>query len=374
MTSAQKIARERLSAFLSPAGVAIDGGAPYDLRVHDERVFARILAGGSLGLGESFMDGWWSADRLDELACRIFRAGLDRTAAEPGRLARKVAAWLLPRGRRARAFVVGGRHYDIGNDLFEKMLDRRMIYSCAYWKGASTLDDAQEKKLDLVCRKVGLKKGQTVLDIGCGWGGFARFAAERYGVRVVGITVSKEQVGPAKECVRGLPVEIRLQDYRELSGRFDAVVSLGMFEHVGPRHHRDFMDVVTRCLVPDGLLLLHTIAAPDSTWSPDPWIEKHIFPQSHVPSLARISRAAEGRFVVEDVHNFGAFYDRTLMAWDANVEANRSEIAERYGERFLRMWRFYLLSCAGSFRARHSQLFQLVLSPGGIRGGYDSVR
>ena len=321
------------------------------------------------------MDGWWSADRLDELACRIFRAGLDRTAAEPGRLARKVAAWLLPRGRRARAFVVGERHYDIGNDLFEKMLDRRMIYSCAYWKGASTLDEAQEKKLDLVCRKVGLKPGQTVLDIGCGWGGFARFAAERYGVRVVGVTVSKEQLGPARECVRGLP------------GRDPAA---GLPRALGAiRRHRLARDVRARrpapppdlppassrrCLADDGLLLLHTIARP-SRRSPRPVDREVHLPAEPCSRRSRGSpRAAEGLFVVEDVHNFGAFYDRTLMAWDANVEAHRSEIAERYGERFLRMWRFYLLSCAGSFRARHSQLFQLVLSPGGIRGGYDSVR
>jgi len=374
MTSAQQFAKTRLSALLSPAGVAIDGSAPYDLRVHDERAFSRILAAGSLGLGESFMDGWWSADRLDELAFRIFRAGLDRTAADPGRLVRKLAAWVLPRGRRARAFVVGERHYDSGNDLFAWMLDRRMIYSCAYWKDAATLEEAQERKLDLVCRKAGLKPGQKVLDIGCGWGGFARFAAERHGVEVTGVTVSKEQVGPARERVRGLPVEIRLQDYRELSGRFDAVVSLGMFEHVGPRHHRTFLRQARRCLADDGLLVLHTIGASETTAAPDPWIEKYIFPETHLPSLAQIARAAEGLFVVEDVHNFGAHYDRTLMAWEENVEAHREAVAERYGERFLRMWRFYLLSCAGSFRARHVQLYQLVLSPSGVRGGWDSVR
>jgi cyclopropane-fatty-acyl-phospholipid synthase len=254
------------------------------------------------------------------------------------------------------------------------MLDRRMIYSCAYWKDAATLDEAQERKLDLVCRKVRLRPGQKVLDVGCGWGGFARYATERYGVEVTAVTVSKEQLEAARERVRGFPVEIRLEDYRELSGRYDAVVSLGMFEHVGPRHHRTFLRVARRCLSDDGLLLLHTIGASETTTAPDPWIEKYIFPQTHLPSLSQIARAAEGLFVVEDVHNFGAFYDRTLLAWDANVEEHRSAVAERHGERFLRMWHFYLLSCAGSFRARHLQLYQLVFSPGGVRGGYDSVR
>jgi cyclopropane-fatty-acyl-phospholipid synthase len=374
MTSTQKLGKARLEALFSRAGVAIDGNAPHDFRVHDDRVFTRILAGGSLGLGESFMDGWWSSDRLDDLAFRIFRAGLDRTAAEPGRLARAVAAWAFPRGRRARAFVIGERHYDRGNDLFEWMLDHRMVYSCAYWKDASNLDEAQERKLDLVCRKVGLRPGQKVLDIGCGWGGFARFAAEHYGVEVTGVTVSKEQVEVARERVRGLPVEIRLQDYRDLTGRFDAVVSLGMFEHVCPRHHRNFLRVARRCLAEAGLLLLHTIGSPETTNAPDPWIERYIFPQTHLPSLSQIARAAEGLFVVEDVHNFGAFYDRTLMSWNANVEARQPAIAQRYGERFLRMWRFYLMSCAGSFRARHVQLYQLVLSPGGVPGGYESIR
>ncbi|HSB36718.1 MAG TPA: cyclopropane fatty acyl phospholipid synthase, partial [Thermoanaerobaculia bacterium] len=305
MNPAQKKAKERLAALFSRAGVAIDGNAPHDFRVHDDRVFARILADGSLGLGESFMDGWWSADRLDEMVCRIFGAGLDRTAAEPGRLARRVAASFFPRGRRARAFVVGERHDDLGNLFFERMLDRRMIYSCAYWKDAANLDEAQERKLDLVCRKVGLKPGQKVLDIGCGWGGFARFAAERYGVEVTGVTVSKEQVEAARERVRGLPVEIRLQDYRDISGRFHAVVSLGMFEHVGPRHHRTFLRQARQCLEDEGLLLLHTIASPESTIAPDPWIEKYIFPETHLPSLGQITLAAEGLFVVEDVHNFG---------------------------------------------------------------------
>ncbi len=373
MSAAGSLARSRIEKLLAPAGIALDGSAPHDLRVHDERFFTRVLAEGSLALGESYMDGWWSCVRLDEFFARVLAAGLDRTAAQAGGL-RKLGALLFPVGRRSKAFVIGQRHYDLGNELFQAMLDRRMIYSCAYWKEAATLDEAQERKLDLVCRKAGLKAGQRVLDIGCGWGGLAGFAAERYGVSVVGITVSKEQAALAEERLRGLPVEIRLQDYRDLSESFDAVVSLGMFEHVGPRHHRTFFEVARRCLKENGLFLLHTIASFETTPAPDPWILKYIFPQSHIPSLARIAAAADGLFVVEDVQNLGADYDPTLMAWHANVEGRRSSLPARYDERFFRMWRYYLLSCAGSFRARHNQLLQVVLSPRGVSGGWRPVR
>ncbi|MGE5345684.1 MAG: cyclopropane fatty acyl phospholipid synthase [Acidithiobacillales bacterium] len=374
MSAAASLARSRFEKLLASAGIALDGSAPHDLRVHDERLFARVLSGGSLALGESYMDGWWSCERLDEFFARVLAAGLDRSAVPAAGWLRKVSPLLFPLGRSSKAFVIGQRHYDLGNELFEAMLDRRMIYSCAYWKEAATLDEAQERKLDLVCRKAGLKAGQLVLDIGCGWGGFAGFAAERYGVSVVGITVSKEQAAAAAERLRGLPVEIRLQDYRDLSGSFDAVVSLGMFEHVGPRHHQTYFEVARRCLKEGGLFLLHTIASAETTPAPDPWILKYIFPQSHIPSLAQIASASDGLFVVEDVQNFGADYDPTLMAWHANVEGRRSSLPARYDERFFRMWRYYLLSCAGSFRARHNQLLQVVLSPRGVPGGWRPVR
>jgi cyclopropane-fatty-acyl-phospholipid synthase len=374
MSGVESLFRARFANLMASAGIAVDGSAPHDLRVHDERLFTRVLRGGSLALGESYMDGWWTCERLDAFFARILAACLDRTAEPAAGWVGKLGALLFPLGRRSKAFVIGERHYDLGNELFEAMLDRRLIYSCAYWMDAATLDEAQERKLDLVCRKMGLKSGQRVLDIGCGWGGFARFAAERYGVSVVGITVSREQAALAAERVRGLPVEIRLEDYRDLSGTFDAVVSLGMFEHVGPRHYGTYFDVVRRCLGQEGLFLLHTIANVEGTPAPDPWILKYIFPQSHVPSLAWIARAAEGRFVVEDVHNFGAHYDPTLMAWNANVEAHRASLPARYDERFLRMWRYYLLSSAGGFRARRNQLLQIVLSPRGVTGGYTPVR
>ncbi len=248
-----------------------------------------------------------------------------------------------------------------------------MTYSCGYWKSARTLDDAQEAKLDLLCRKAGLKPGMRVLDIGCGWGGFAAFAAERYGVSAVGITVSREQIELGRQRTAGLPVQLLLQDYRDVAGSFDAIVSVGMFEHVGRRNYRTFFDVARRCLAPNGLFVLHTIGTRLSTVSCDPWIEKYIFPNSLVPSMAQIAAALENRFVVEDWQNIGPHYEPTLMAWFSNFRAGWDRLRGRYTDRFYRLWSYYLRACAGSFRARYNDVWQFVLSREGLRG-YEAVR
>jgi cyclopropane-fatty-acyl-phospholipid synthase len=253
-------------------------------------------------------------------------------------------------------------------------LDARMIYTCAYWQNMTSLDAAQEAKLDLVARKLGLKAGMRVLDIGCGWGGAAQFMAECYGTSVTGVTVSRHQQQTAQRRCAGLPVEILLQDYRSMNGSFDAIYSLGMFEHVGVRNYRTYLTKARELLRPDGLFLLHTIGSNRSSVATDPWIEKYIFPNGQLPSLAQIARAAEGLWVVEDFHSFGVDYDRTLMAWSANFERHWPEIAPRYGERFRRMWHFWLMASAANFRVRKIQLWQVVLSPKGVAGGYRSVR
>jgi cyclopropane-fatty-acyl-phospholipid synthase len=277
------------------------------------------------------------------------------------------------RQRKSKAAVIAEAHYNLGNDLFEAMLDRRMVYSCGYWREAADLDAAQEAKLDLVCRKLALEPGMRVLDIGCGWGSFAQFAAERYGVEVVGVTVSQPQVDLGRARCAGLPVDLRLQDYREVRGRFDRVVSIGMFEHVGLKNYRQFMEIAHRCLNEKGIFLLHTIGGLRSILCQDPWVEKYIFPNSLIPSARYITDAIEGLFVMEDWHNFGADYDRTLMAWWGNFEKAWPSLQARYGDRFYRIWRYYLLYCAGSFRARYNQLWQVVLSKGGVPGGYARV-
>jgi cyclopropane-fatty-acyl-phospholipid synthase len=320
------------------------------------------------------MDGWWECDRLDQFFEKVLSAELERKL-RPGSLLRHVLrARLFNLQHPRRAFEIGKHHYDIGNDLYSRMLDARMTYSCGYWAEATTLDEAQEAKLDLICRKLQLRPGHRVLDIGCGWGGAAAFAAERYGVEAVGVTVSEEQVRHAREVYRDLPVEFRLQDYRELNEKFDRVFSIGMFEHVGYKNYRTFFDVVRRCLKPEGLMVLHTIGSNRSTTRTDPWISKYIFPNSMLPSAAQITEAFEQRFVLEDWHSFGADYDRTLMAWHENFERAWPHLAQSYEERFYRMWRYYLLSCAGSFRARKNQLWQIVLSPHGVPGGYRAPR
>ena len=209
-----------------------------------------------------------------------------------------------------------------------------------------------------------------VLDLGCGWGGFAKYAAEKYSANVYGITVSREQVEYAKKICRGLSVKIDLKDYRELKEKYDRIVSIGMFEHVGCRNYNTFFKIVHRCLKADGLFLLHTIAGNSSVAIPDPWVNKYIFPNSMLPSAKQITSAAEGRFVIEHWHSFGQYYDKTLMAWYNNFKGNWTKLKDAYDERFYRMWTYYLLSFAGSFRSRRNQLWQIVFSKKGIKGGF----
>ncbi|MCJ8165536.1 cyclopropane fatty acyl phospholipid synthase [Pontibacter sp. E15-1] len=367
--------QQQVTDLLATADVHVNGPNPWDLQIHDNRFYKRVLSEGTLGLGESYMDGWWDCDSIDGFAFRVIRADLYKQARFGWRTVLQMLlakVWNMQKKGMATRNVQ--RHYDIGNKLYQLMLDKRMAYSCGYWKGADNLDMAQENKLDLICRKIGLQAGQRVLDIGCGWGSFAKFAAERYGATVVGVTVSREQVELGRKLCQGLPVEIRMQDYRDVNEQFDHVVSVGMVEHVGYRNHRAFMKTAARCLKPDGLFLLHTIGHPFSKTSADPFTDTYIFPNCLIPSLKQLGAAMEHLFVLEDLHNFGPYYDPTLMAWYENFNRHWDELKDGYDERFYRMWRYYLLSSAGSFRARNNQLWQLVLSRKGILGGYEAVR
>lgn len=366
--------KQAIEKILRGADVRIGGSRPWDIQVRNPDFYNRVLAGGSLALGESYMDAWWDCDALDQLFDNILSARLDKTVKKSMYLISAVIrSKLFNPQRSSKAFEIGKRHYDIGNDLFCLMLDKGLNYSCGYWHKATSLEEAQKDKLDLICRKIGLSPGMKVLDIGCGWGSFAKYAAETYGAEVLGITVSKEQVKLTRECCDGLPVRIELRDYRELDETFDRIVSVGMFEHVGAKNYREYMTVVHQCLKPDGLFLLHTIGGNSSTFKTDPWIGKYIFPNSMLPSARQITTAAEGLFVQEDWHSFGHYYDKTLMAWYQNFTENWSRIKKNYDERFFRMWSYYLLSCAGSFRARRNQLWQIVFSKNGLRKGYTRI-
>lgn len=360
---------------LALADIRIGGDRPWDIAVHNECFYRRVLAQGSLGLGEAYMDGWWSCRDLSELFFRICRARLEGKI--PWNLPIFLAvlrARLFNLQNRRRSKKVAREHYDLGNEFYAALLDPYNQYTCGYFQGTDGLNEAQVRKLELQCRKLQLQRSDCVLDIGCGWGGFAKYATERYGCHVTGLTISHEQATYARSYCRGLPVEILECDYRDVRGSFDKVLVCGMIEHVGMKNYRMFMESVRHVLKDDGLFLLHTIGNNVSQCCADPWITRYIFPNSMIPSLRQMMEAIEGLFVMEDWHNFGAFYTQTLFGWYRNFVHHWPRFALCYGERFRRMWEYYLLSCAGGFRARAMQLWQIVLSKQGVAGGYTSLR
>ncbi|MBT8240627.1 MAG: cyclopropane fatty acyl phospholipid synthase, partial [Acidimicrobiia bacterium] len=305
-------------------------------------------------------EGWFDVEALDEMLERVITADL-RGKIKPGPRLLAVSARQLVLNNQTvgRARRNASAHYDIGNDLYEHMLDKRMIYSSAYWRNATDLDSAQEAKLDLICRKLALEPGMTLLDIGCGWGGFSQFAATRYGAVVTGISPAIEQVKRAQQRCEGLSVDIRQLDYRDVSGTFDRIVSIGMMEHVGPKNLRIFFGVCSNLLDPEGMMLHHTIGRNYTSNRSDAWFDKYIFPGGVLPSFAQIAEAAEPDWVIEDLHNFGPDYDRTLMSWSANINASWEDLPN-YDEHFRRTWQYYLMGTAAGFRTRITQLWQVV--------------
>lgn len=351
-----------MSVQLAKAGITINGSNPWDPQVHNSALWDRILRHGSLGLGEAYVDGWWDCEQVEEFISRVISARLDEKMSGRWVILRHwFMAKFINRQSEKRAYQVGEQHYDAGNDLYQAMLDPTMAYSCGYWNEATDLHQAQLNKLRLICEKAQLKKGESVLEIGCGWGSFAELAAKEYGVKVTGITISKEQKILADERCKGLAVDIALKDYRSLEGQFDKLVSIGMFEHVGPKNYGTYMETAHRLMKDEGIFVLHTIGNDITGRGIDPWIDKYIFRNGVIPSLSQISDAAEPYFVIEDVHNFGPDYATTLMAWCDNFEAAWPDLKDQYNERFYRMWVYYLKLCAGAFRSRSLQLYQVVL-------------
>ena len=356
------MSESEVRAIFLEADVIVDGDRPWDFKVRDRRVFGRLLADRSLGFGESYMDGWWDCERLDEMMERLFRSGIAKRRLNWRLAGQILIAKLLNRQSRDRAAQVIDAHYDLGNELFEAMLDQNMVYTCAYWKGAVDLEAAQIAKMDLVCRKLELKPGMRILDIGCGFGSFMKYAAETYGVSCAGYSLSRSQMEVARRRCTGLPVELVLEDYRHIRGTYDRVISIGMFEAVGVKNFRSYFEVIRNVLKPDGLALIHTIGGNVSNSMGDPWMDKYIFPNGMFPSIAQVGRALEGLFVMEDWQNFGPSYPPTLIEWNRRFQAAWPELSKKYPPTFKRMWEFYLLACAGGFRARSWQLWQIVLS------------
>jgi len=367
-TDYERMVRE----IFAEAKVPIGGSEPYAVRVHDNAFYRRFLAEGTLGLGETYMEGLWDCDDLAEMMCRFSRAKLSQKfKRNPVFLVNRLRAKLGNEGTKGNALHGVRSHYDIGNDLFTAMLDERMVYTCAYWNEHDTLAAAQTAKMELLCRKLCLEPGMKVLDIGCGWGSFLKYAAEKYGIEGVGVSNSVEQIGLAKKLCAGLPIEFRQQDYRDVKGSFDRVLSVGMFEHVTHKNHRTYMDLVHGVLVDGGLSVLHTMGRTQSmVRGNDQWITKYIFPNTQVPSVAQVGAAIDGLFVMEDWENLSTDYERTLLAWHAKFTESWPTLRAAYGETFYRMWSYYLLICAGWYRSRALQLWQVALSKGGIPGGY----
>jgi len=360
------MSEEIVRSILSDCGIQVNGSAPWDIQVHNPKFYERVLADRNLGLGESYMDGWWDCPRLDLFFHRLLASDAEsKVKRNPRYLVRFVPAYLFNLQSRARSRIIAERHYDLGNDLFFSFLDPYKQYSCAYFQDTDDLTQAQEKKLDLIRRKLNLESTDHLLDIGCGWGGLARYMAREVGCTVTGVNISTQQLQYASHWCRGLPVRFFDCDYRAITGIYDKIVSVGMFEHVGVKNYRTFMKVVHRSLKDDGIFLLHTIGNNVSQFACDPWINRYIFPNGMLPSIAQVARAAEGLFVIEDWHNMAPHYDKTLMAWHANFQRAWPGLQNKYDGRFKRMWEYYLLSCAGAFRARHIQLWQIVMTKAG---------
>ena len=368
-------ARAPVEAFLATAGVSLGGTQPCDIQVHDARFFDAVLAHGSLGFGESYMEGWWDCAALDQLFHRLCTIPKQRSRSSL-KFWTKLQYLVLNMQSKARAHQVTRAHYDLSNRFFQLWLDPQMQYSCAYWEGAETLEQAQRNKLELICQKLHLRPGERVLEIGCGWGGLARYMAAERQAKVTAVNISQEQIQFAREFCAGLPVEVVDQDYRDIRGSWDKVVSIAMLEAVGARNLRTYMETAHRALREDGVFVLHTIGENITRPHADRWILKHIFPNGYVPSLAQLGSAMEGLFVMEDWHNIGPDYDHTLMAWHQRFEAAWPQIQTldpKFDERFRRMWRYYLLNCAGVFRGRSLQLWQITMTRHRSGTGYPRV-
>jgi cyclopropane-fatty-acyl-phospholipid synthase len=352
-------------------------GPPVRLEIHDPAFFRRLATRGKLGFGESYTAGEWDADDLVALLELLLR-NADEAAARHARVRRMVE--LRPRLHRRNGLLRSRRniayHYDLGNELFALMLDETMTYSCAVFERPElTLAEAQRAKYARLCSLLDLGAGDHVLEIGCGWGGFAHYAAERHGCRVTGITISREQATAARDRTRGLPVEILEQDYRTVDGTFTKVVSIEMIEAIGADQFGTFFATIDRVLAPGGRAAVQAILVPEQRWeryrrTPD-WIERYVFPGCLIPSLEALTSAAarHSRLGIYAVDEIGEHYAETLRRWRTSFHEGIDEVRRLgYDRRFERTWDFYLAFCEAAFRTRALRDAQLLLARPGAAG------
>jgi cyclopropane-fatty-acyl-phospholipid synthase len=360
---------------LAAADIHLNGSRPWDIQINNPLTLGRIMRDGSLGMGESYMDGWWDCQAIDQMMTRAVRARLHEHLGTPRA---HVQSWFGQWAKRlpsSNARIVGRAQYDLNNQLFCAMLDSSMSHSSAYWEeGATTLEQAQEAKMEMVCRKLQLKPGMRLLDIGCGWGSFMRYAAKHYGVTALGLTTSKEQMALGQSMNQDLPVQFEHTDIQHFNtnsrSQFDCVVSLGMLNTPVLAANNALFSTARRSLKKDGLFLLETMGNNQRGQLLEPWLQKHLLCQIPLPSLGDVTDVAQLDFVVEDVHNLGADHDRTLLHWHQRFERAWPQLRLAYDERFYRMWRYHLMGSAGSFRARSTQIWQMVMSPKGLSSVY----
>lgn len=353
-----------LTTLLREANIEPNGASPWDPQIKDERFYRTVLLRGSVGLGDAYLNGWWECADISGFILRIIKSGIHLRVPRVDIFLRRLRFGLIDAQNRIRSKRVAELHYDEDPYIFEVMLGSTNSYTCARWKGVITLDAAQQQKMDLLCKKAGLSSGMTVLDIGSGWGGFLAYAAERYQVRGIGLTISKTQLDYARKRYGNLPVEFRLQDYRDFVGGVDAVVSICVIEHVGSDHYREYFQKVRETLTrEDGFFAMQCILACDTQARMDPWTEKHIFPNGILPTLERIENAVEGILHIVDREFFRDDYVRTFSAWYENLVRNKNAIIARCGVRYFRKYEYYLCLYIAGFGSGRIDVGQFVLSP-----------
>ena len=356
------ITRLLLEPMLARAGVSIGGKESCDIQVADQRFYRVVLTQGSLGLGEAYLRGWWTCNDLEELSYRLIQSGLYKASLLlPLPLVADLVHATFNQQSKEKSLRVAVQHYSLGNDIFLSFLGSYHNYSCGYYLETDDLDEAQRLKLEKGCRLLDLRPGDRVLDVGGGWGEFARYAATHHGCQVTSINIADEQIKFAKEYCKDASVEVRRCDYRDITGRFDKIMVMAMLTHVGYKNYRQFMEIMARCLEPGGMMLIESVGGHKSMKNCEPWINRYIFPGGVLPSLRQIDAAIAGLFSRKVLDEFGSSYVHTLRAWNRNFLQAWPAHQCRYDERVRLMFEYFFQTVAGAFRAGYLLHWHILL-------------